>query len=368
MSHKFTAVLLTALLLLLAAGCSVSQGWQKPEQIDPYTHEYTPGPDYGADAYLAYSDGDYEQAARLYLAHLQARPDDRVAWYNLACCYGLLGRSDLAGKYLMLAYKAGYRELEHIQRDPDFDQVRATADFGAAMDSLRLWSERRAYYQGELRYITASHLLPYRLHLPSKFDPEKSYPLLIGLHGYGDQAANFSPLWRYMESEEVIFAVPEAPYPFTEGDIGFSWSPSMDPDDPRAVEAFTLLTEYITDLQEELYRAYNIDQTWLMGFSQGAYMGYLLALKNPWLFEGLIACGGGLIMEQVTEQDYAKAKNLKIIISHGKQDRVIGFEEALAAERMLVEKGFEQIRFDEFEAGHIVSPSAVQLWLNWLQE
>lgn len=368
MSKTYFLYSALAMLLLVLAGCAAQQGTLDPEQIDPYSYEIQPAADYSAQAYSAYSQGELERAARYYLAHLQNKQDDYVSWYNLACCYGLLNRPELAAKYLQQAYKTGYRDLGHIKQDTDFSLVKDSAVFTAALDSLQSWSDRRSYYQGEEKFLSARQLIPYRLHLPQKFDPQKKYPLLIGLHGYGDKAMNFSALWRYLEGEEVIFAVPEAPYPFTEGEIGFSWGPSVPMESPVAEEAYQLVMQYINGLQDELAHTYNIGPTWLLGFSQGAYTSYILGLKNPGRYAGLVACGGALLPELLTDMDYKASGDLKVIISHGKQDRVIGYEEALAAERILEEKGLQQIRFDSFEGGHSVSPNALRMWLDWIQE
>ncbi len=368
MRHPVKTILLLAVLLLTLTACVTQTASLDPQSIDPYTFVPRVAEDYSSQAYTAYSEGQYEDAARWYLAHLQNHPDDSTAWYNLACCFGLLNRPDLAAKYLQESYLTGFRDLEHIKADTDFELVRQSPDFTAAMDSLQVWSERRAFYTGEMKYLPARSLLPYYLHLPKNFDPAKTYPLLIGLHGYGDKAANFTQLWRYIEEEEVIFAIPEAPYPFTEGEIGFSWNPFVPDDSYETARSYSFLEEYVTDLYEELADNYNLDRTWLLGFSQGAYNGYLLALKNPWLFDGLIACGGGLLTEMLSEDDFQQAKDLKIIISHGTQDKVIPFESALAAQLVLGEKGYTDVRLDEFEGGHRVSPSAFDAWLEWLGE
>lgn len=362
-------------LLILAALCALlplaaQNGLPGPEDIDPYTYDplekVSPDGDYALQAQAAYNEGEYEMAARYYLAHLRDHRDDPTSLYNLACCYGLLGRDELAAKYLKRSYQAGFTYLEHIRQDPDFSKVRETESFAAAMDSLQTWAQRKAKYEGKQEYLQISQLIPCRLLLPEDYDPDKEYTLLIGLHGYGDKATSFSRLWHYLEEGDLIFAVPEAPYPFMEGQIGFSWTPQIPEDDPRAEQAFELMSEYIFQLIEQLESAHKIGETWILGFSQGAFIGYPLALRNPETIDGLVACGGGLMVD-LQDDVYAAAKGLKIIISHGKDDRVIPFSEALDARGFLEEKGFKDIRWDEFEGGHTVSPSAIEAFLEWIK-
>ncbi|MDD4309904.1 MAG: hypothetical protein PHO32_05945 [Candidatus Cloacimonetes bacterium] len=171
-----------------------------------------------------------------------------------------------------------------------------------------------------------------------------------------------------MENEEVTFVTPEAPYPFVDGeDAAFSWGPFVPMDSEVFNQAFLKLDDYITDLRDFLHSKYKIEQTWLMGFSQGAYNGYILALKNPDDFDGLIACGGGLVTDVLTPKDYKKAKDMKIIISHGTSDKVVAYEEASKAYTILDKAGFKNLRLDQFEGAHTVSPNAFKLFLDWIK-
>ena len=70
-----------------------------------------------------YREGKYKDAARYYLYVLKHNAGDFTSIYNLACCYALLDRGDLAGKYLELAVKAGFTDISFINSDPDFNQV-----------------------------------------------------------------------------------------------------------------------------------------------------------------------------------------------------------------------------------------------------
>jgi phospholipase/carboxylesterase len=370
MTPRIKATLLFLLLLASASVCLAQAVPALPENIDPYAFDPLSGQDtagYDALAYEAYGKGNWEEAAKYYLAHLQTHREDITAWYNLSCCYGLLNKPDLAAKYLMQAYKAGYTDMGHIKADTDYDLVRESDAFKAALDSLGTWQQRKAYYEGETRYLAAEVMLPFKLHVPASYDPAKKYPLLIGLHGFGDQAQRFSRLWRYLENEDIIFAVPEAPYPYSESQPGFSWEPVGLPFDSEDLnQAYSFVNDYILDLKDWITSSYNIGDTWLLGFSQGAYFGYVLALNDPTSYTGLVACGGGIIQEAMQELNYDAARELKIIISHGTQDKVVPYQQALDARKYLEEHGFKNLVFDSFEGAHSVSPSAIDALLDLL--
>ncbi len=336
------------------------------ENIDIYSFDPLSG--HSADptenlknANAAYQAADYEQAARNYLAYLQMKPSDSGAWYNLSCCYGLLGKPELAAKYLQRAYKNGFRDLEHIVNDRDFEKVRSSEAFSASMDSLKTWNAKRERYSGKLEYYPLKQFQPYRLLLPDGFNKEKTYNLIIGLHGFGDKATGFAPLWRHMEKAEVIFVVPEAPYAFPESEVPqFSWDPFLPRDSEISKLSYEYTAQYIVGLTNHLKKEYKIGQTWLLGFSQGAYLSYIIGLKNPRTFDGFLACGGGLVKEMMREKDYKSAKNLKILISHGSQDKIVDYQESADAAKLLSEKGLS-VQLHTFEGGHSISKDAFPL-------
>lgn len=343
-----------------------------PESIDIYS--FDPLSNQTADptellknANTAYQAADYEKAARNYLAFLQLKPTDSGSLYNLSCCYGLLGKPELAAKYLQRAYKNGFRDLEHINNDQDFAKVRSSEAFSAAIDSLKTWNAKREKYSGKLEYFPLQQYQPYRLLLPEGFDKAKTYDLVIGLHGFGDKAENFAPLWRYLEKENVIFVVPEAPYAFPESDVPqFSWDPFLPRDSKISMDAFKYTSQYIVDLAVYLKKEYKINQTWLMGFSQGAYISYIIGIKNPKTFDGFLACGGGLVKEVMREKDYKAARKMKILISHGSQDKIVDYQESAEAAKFLTEKGFE-VQMHTFEGGHSISKEAFPLMLGLMK-
>jgi len=66
-----------------------------------------------------------------YEAILRVAPKDRVALYNLACAHALSGDRDNAAQYLLKAWEAGFRDVEHIKNDPDLESIRDTDIFKA---------------------------------------------------------------------------------------------------------------------------------------------------------------------------------------------------------------------------------------------
>ncbi|QHL87889.1 hypothetical protein GU926_10790 [Nibribacter ruber] len=74
-----------------------------------------------------YGKQQYALAADFYQQALKATPTGahtRTTYYNLACCYALLGQKEPALKALEQAVKAGYKNVAHLKRDSDLDILR----------------------------------------------------------------------------------------------------------------------------------------------------------------------------------------------------------------------------------------------------
>ena len=274
--------------------------WSRPETIDPLDEGIGDflDVDLGAlrkKAFEAYQAKDYEGAARYYLALLRHEVGDSGSIYNLACCYGLLGKAELAAKYLERAVKAGFDDVEHIKRDPDFDKVRGSEAFDAAVKRVEKAAQEKEEGLGKLVHLYDAGFLQCRVQLPVGFDAKKEYPLVIGLHGLGSSPDRFIRLWDKFAKRDFIYAVPQAPYPFLVGKaIGYSWGLRVAPEDPVGGHSWRMSERFVSGIAGQLKRGYTIGDVYLLGFSQGAALAYEAGLTSPDVFTGIICFGGWL--------------------------------------------------------------------------
>ncbi len=77
--------------------------------------------------------GDYHRAAVALELAVLLRPDDAVAWYNLACARARLGLEDKALDALERAIGSGYRDADHAAADPDLESLRGSERFTALL-------------------------------------------------------------------------------------------------------------------------------------------------------------------------------------------------------------------------------------------
>ena len=338
------------------------------DPLDPAAGEFL-DVDTAALARLAtaeYRNGNYEQAARLYLAGLKQNPADAGEIYNLACCYGLLGEAELAAEYLKRAVSAGYSDLEHIQWDGDFDSVREAEAFVAAVAELEAAKAEREAGLGMQLDIESRAFFKCRVRVPEGYDPGKAYPLVVGLHGYGHWPDGFIKVYDRFGDPQFIFAAPQAPYPFSGGkDIGYSWNTWSPHEDHVWPAAQAMSREYVRDVVEQLRARYLVSEVYLLGFSQGCSLAYTAGLSDPELVKGIVCFGGWLDEDLLTEAMLERASGVRVFIVHGNQDNVVEFESGKAALARLEELNYD-VTFYEFDGAHQVPEEACLAAQEWM--
>ena len=322
---------------------------------------------YQRKAFDEYQKSNYKKSAQYYLALLKYDIHDANSIYNLACCYGLLGKDELAGKYLTRAVNAGFNNFKHIMKDADFDNVRGKEYFDTTLDSIASNIKEKEKLLGEVVYTKFPMFLKYRLNIPEDYDPNKSYPIIIGLHGYGSTFDRFMKLWKDFSESGCIYVVPQAPYPFNIGkEIGYSWNLRVE-DKEISEKTKEMSEQYIVDIVQELSEKYNTKDVYLLGFSQGAHFTYNVGIKYPHLFKGIVPIGGWIEEDWLNEESLKAAKDLPILIAHSTQDKIVKYENALKAKDLLEKYGYN-ITFFEFDGGHTFHTDVTKQVIEWLQK
>lgn len=167
----------------------------------------------------------------------------------------------------------------------------------------------------------------YRLYVPSNYDPEKEYPLLLFLHGAGERGDNNEGQFAHVITDlfqventpvdDAIILIPQCPNnnqwvdtPWANGNYSTS----------RVAESDELKT--VMRIIGELKETYSVDdnRVYAMGISMGGFGTWDLLMRHGDVFAaGVPICGGA---------DVSKAADLaKIPIRtyHGGADTVVPF-------------------------------------------
>lgn len=221
-------------------------------------------------------------------------------------------------------------------------------------------------------YFQSSALFQCLIQLPEDYDTDKSYKLVIGLHGGGSSPENLINLWDDSRKIDFIYAVPQAPYSWLVGEsIGYDWSLWPSGDTGLMKRASDITPDYISDLLNFLNQKYKIKESYLLGFSQGAIFTYIAGIKNYQFIDGLIIFSGpGLLKPLVppfggepirnwqSEVTIEAANSLRVILVHGKDDQRAKFELGIQSRDILKSYNYDLI-FIEFDGGHVIPPNDI---------
>ena len=156
------------------------------------------------------------------------------------------------------------------------------------------------------------------LYVPPGYTPEKEWPMIVFLHGYGDQGhdgrkptriALASAIEKHPEMFPALVLFPQAPPGAVFGDREERWHVNTKDASPHVTAAM----DYVFD-------HYNVDEdrVSLTGISMGGFGTYYYGAQHPDKFAALMPiCGGGRI------EDAPVLATIPMWIFHGVKDRII---------------------------------------------
>jgi tetratricopeptide (TPR) repeat protein len=83
----------------------------------------------------------YALSVTHYKKCLKQQPNNYLAHYNLACAYSLMNNVDNALKHLTLSVENGYRDISHMDKDKDLDNIRSDQRYKDLKNKLESQTE-----------------------------------------------------------------------------------------------------------------------------------------------------------------------------------------------------------------------------------
>jgi predicted peptidase len=214
-------------------------------------------------------------------------------------------------------------------------------------------------YKKEIFKISGAQL-PYRILYPLNFDPTKTYPLLIFLHGAynkgGDNEGQLAIGGRYFLREEnrrnfpAVIIFPQCPeddswaYFETEADSATGMVKSWRfPFKNQPTRVTALLKKLVDSLLTTSF--INQRKIYIGGLSQGGMGVYDMIARYPHIFAGAFPiCGAG----KVSTADRF-AKEVAVWIFHGEQDDVVPVSFSRQYYKRLQKLGAD-VKYSEYQA------------------
>lgn len=346
-------VLVTA-VLAVSAGLMAQAAGDKPPASGPATSPAVSAPASGdammqvhallVQAKAAKLAKNYDEAANLLKQAVALSPAMPVLHYYLACANALAGHTDDAIAALRQAVAHGLTlDPKQIQAEPDLASLRQEEGFQEV-----LVKAGQAYdaYQKQMAAIPDGKS---RTEIPAAPAGGRKVPLLVFLHGgagSSDLAVELvGPLakaWNYaLLAPSGSIKTGMRP----DGKPGYNWNP--DHDVPAIVKEIQTLIDNGTVDPKAIYIA---------GFSNGATMSYVVALKHPEIIKGAVIFSGMFQGELIGDAAIKNAAGrVPVYIVHGNSDQVMSPKLGTAARDLLKAKGF-QVQLKNFEGDHELPP------------
>ena len=191
----------------------------------------------------------------------------------------------------------------------------------------------------------------YGLYVPSSYDPSRSYPLILCLHGVGFDGDTYLDRWQPRLGEDYLLACPtmeEAEW----------WT--------RRGEALVLA------VLSEVSHTYHVDpdRVFLTGMSNGGIGTYLIGLNHTDRFAALMPMAGAFPTALFPLLD--NAKNTPLYIIHGSKDQVMPVQYSRDVEAYLKRNDYpvtyrEHDRVHPMAGGHYFPREELPDLLTWIK-
>jgi phospholipase/carboxylesterase len=205
---------------------------------------------------------------------------------------------------------------------------------------------------------------PVRTFLPTGYEPNYPYPLLVFLHGQGsseEQVLRLAP--RLSRRNYICIALrgpsPLAPRP--DGQATYSWGPDGQ-DDPQ-------VEEYVFRAVEKTRRDYHVhsERIYLAGFREGAVLAYRLGLLFPERLAGIISLNGAMTRHGRPLLRLPQVRKLRVLIGHGLANAVVPLSLAKQDYRLFYAAGLD-VQIHTYPATHRIHPHMLRDIDRWVQE
>jgi phospholipase/carboxylesterase len=146
--------------------------------------------------------------------------------------------------------------------------------------------------------------------------------VIIALHGFGDNAANFSQLASEFQLSNVLWLFIQGPQSVPVGIDGAQWFPLFsDPKDEIGYSENKLyeLIEKVTEVTK-----LTSEKIFLLGFSQGAAMSLYYTLKSHQKLAGVVSLSGFLTNQSQIIPILQRNNSIPpVFLAHGMLDQVL---------------------------------------------
>jgi len=358
------------------------------------------GETYFARGDAAYQVKDYSEAVFWYRKWTEAYPESPFTYYQMACCHAVMGQIPSALDAFETAVDAGWDEVEKTMTDSDLESIRSHDRFKAALARIPKSKPEAEMKKEEedpfvkRRIVRTATLGTYLVYFPKNYDElerkeKASLQICVILHGHGGTELGYGELANDLGREKVIYVVPRAPYFDTDDSLassteGYTLYPPHLPDSrSQTMHPFVMFADFVRTCVDDTRSEYQLDKDKkirVLGHSMGAAAALVFACRYSDMVESAFIYAGhlpGPELERFRDPSALgprfdgggidKAKHVKFVVAHCKDDEVLDISESEAIIARLAESGITaEAKFLE-TGGHAFPPELLTVLAEWVK-
>lgn len=223
--------------------------------------------------------------------------------------------------------------------------------------------------------ILLSGKTPFRIEVPYKLidsgPGKKEKPLLVYLHGFGQNLEQFEELCRPLLSLQAYHLFLEGPYPIYDrsgsknvSDWGRSWY-LYDGNRGQFIKSLEVSSEFLQEVMDRLFDIITPARVGIVGYSMGGYLAGYYALTRWKHIHDLVVCAAR-IKTEVLHDEWDLIRHMNILAVHGENDKAVKPGPQQKEIEKLKEKKINA-EFNLVNEGHELSESYVNAVYKWLK-
>ena len=204
--------------------------------------------------------------------------------------------------------------------------------------------------------------LPVRTFLPTGYEPNYAYPLLVFFHGQGGcekQILRLAPRLSRRNYICISLRGPQAASPGKNGRLRYSWG--------RDDQCDVLVEDYVLKAVEQTRRHYHVhsERIYLAGVCEGATLAYRLGLTFPEKIAGVISLNGTMPRRGRPLLRLPESRKLRVFIGHGIANAFAPLAEARRDFRLFYAAGMP-VRMHTYPTTHRLHPDMLRDINRWV--
>jgi phospholipase/carboxylesterase len=225
----------------------------------------------------------------------------------------------------------------------------------------RTFRPAEGFYTSE---IQTPQRLPVRTFLPTGYEPNYAYPLLVFFHGQGSNEEQILKLAPRLSRRNYVCIGLRGPISLgtnPQGQQAYSWG--------HEGRCDSLIEDYVLRAIEQTRRNYHVhsERIYLAGFCEGATLAYRLGLTFPEKFGGAISLNGAMPRCGAPLLRVPVIRSLRVLIGHGIANAFVPLASARRDCRLLYSAGVT-VRMHTYPTTHRLHPDMLRDVNRWVME